>query len=438
LVFGLLAVAATQFAIDSLTRPVIGITNESVTAARLAIATHRNASFTEVERAVVRAASRPGVSIITLQNGGLHNAGLPQELLRVMPDAGLLRRLDLQPAAISIRDGTIIITPEYRLIWPKLLKVVHIAAGVYVLGLLVAWAFARWITSQTLSPLFLVISELERFGTGDFTPRSVSPGKSGEVMRLATAYNAAARQVTAAFEERERVAREIRTLLGDAGHALRTPLTVISGFVDILNDRRVDDRSRERAMRSMCIETRRMRFLVEGLMSLARMEQRDTQSTRPVHVSALSETAIEQACAARGGDVTLLRSSDDLVVADPGELQEAIMNLVENAIKYGAGTPVTVEVLTFGSSVGIRIRDCGPGVPQHERERIFERFFRGEQRPSVEGSGLGLAIVARAMTRCGGTVELENSDGGNTSFLLRLPAARSDVRHKVDLLEANV
>ena len=129
--------------------------------------------------------------------------------------------------------------------------------------------------------------------------------------------------------------------------------------------------------------------------------------------------------AARRGDVELnVDATASRVVADRADLHEAIGNLVDNAVKYGGDGRVTVDVRNDGEHVVVRVHDGGPGITQHDREHLFERFFRGEGATGVEGSGLGLAIVKRAVARCGGTVTLEPADRNGTTFALVLPAQR--------------
>jgi signal transduction histidine kinase len=242
--------------------------------------------------------------------------------------------------------------------------------------------------------------------------------------RLTVAYNAAVEQVAAAFEERARVEAEMRSLLGDAGHALRTPLTVVSGFIDALDRGAVDDSSmRDRAFRALRVESARMRALVEGLMSLARLEQIENREARALSVGEAARTAIGIVREARGGDITLRLAGEDTAFADPAEVHEAIVNLVENAVKYGARTPVLVSICREGNYVLVRVQDQGPGIPEADRTLLFQRFFRGSNSTHIEGSGLGLAIAKRAIQRCGGSIELENGGSGKTAFILRLPAA---------------
>ena len=108
-------------------------------------------------------------------------------------------------------------------------------------------------------------------------------------------------------------------------------------------------------------------------------------------------------------------------MADPADLHEAIANLVDNAIKYGAGTPVRVAVEHEPNAVVVRVSDRGPGIEPTERDKIFERFYRGSGQEIVAGSGLGLAIAVRAAKRAGGELSLERSGLGETVFKLRLP-----------------
>ncbi len=102
-------------------------------------------------------------------------------------------------------------------------------------------------------------------------------------------------------------------------------------------------------------------------------------------------------------------------------MHEAIANLVDNALKYGAGSLVRVMVEHERDTVVVRVSDCGPGIELPEREKIFERFYRGAGHADVAGSGLGLAIAARAAKRAGGDLTLERTEPGETVFAVRLP-----------------
>jgi signal transduction histidine kinase len=155
-----------------------------------------------------------------------------------------------------------------------------------------------------------------------------------------------------------------------------------------------------------------------------------------VDVAEIARDAVAQVTAARRRDVDVrVTAAPALVLGDPGELHEAIGNLVDNALKYGADSPVTVDVGCDGEHVLVAVHDRGPGIPEKEQPHVFERFFRGQDAASVEGTGLGLAIVERAAARAGGSVRFESSADTGTSFTLVLP---SHVPHGVGAHELRV
>jgi two-component system OmpR family sensor kinase len=228
--------------------------------------------------------------------------------------------------------------------------------------------------------------------------------------------------VVLAFDERERAEQRMRRFLADAGHELRTPLSIVTAYIEVLRKGAVDDpQLRERAFSTLTTEATRMRRLVERLVALARLEQPETTQPEVVDLGALASDAVLAIGAARGREVECAVESGAFVLADPADLHEAITNLVDNAIKYGAGSPVRVSVDHESDAVALRVRDHGPGIPAADREKIFERFYRGTEQQTVEGSGLGLAIATRAAKRAGGELSLERSGDGETVFVLRLP-----------------
>jgi signal transduction histidine kinase len=166
-----------------------------------------------------------------------------------------------------------------------------------------------------------------------------------------------------------------------------------------------------------------MRRLVERLMALARLERPERAVAETVDVAEIARDAAAQVGAARHRDVEVrVTLATALVHGDPGELHEAIGNLVDNAIKYGAESPVTVEVSGDGDHVLVAVRDRGPGIPEREQPHVFERFFRGQAASDVEGTGLGLAIAERAAARAAGSVRLQTGSGTGTTVTIVLPA----------------
>jgi signal transduction histidine kinase len=323
---------------------------------------------------------------------------------------------------VRVGNAQIAIVPNRVILEARAKQFLAILGLVLVLAIVAAWLIARWIAAQAVAPLIAVTAELRRFAAGDFTPNSVPLGGMSDVGQLIEAYNGAAAQVTAAFDERERGEARMRRFLADAGHELRTPLSIVTAYIEVLRKGGTDDAHvRAKAFGTLATETTRMRRLVDRLVALARLEQPETTQPAVVDAGVLAVDAVAAIVAARGGDVACDVESGTFVLADPADLHEAIANLVDNAVKYGAGTRVRVVVEHARNAVSVRVIDGGPGVAPVDRERIFERFYRGSAPGETDGSGLGLAIAARAATRAGGELSLERSVPGETVFSLRLP-----------------
>jgi signal transduction histidine kinase len=341
----------------------------------------------------------------------------------VFPRVDVSGLLNIRPAFVRLGNSqAIVITPDRLGLLERARAYLLVLLGELVLAFVVSWLIARWIAAQAVAPLIAVTAELQRFAAGDFTPRELARGGTSDVGELISAYNGAAAQVAAAFDERERGEARMRRFLADAGHGLRTPLSIVTAYLEVLRKGGVDDsRVRERAFETLGAETVRMRRLVDRLVALARLESPETTQPVVVDLGAIARDAITVVVAARGGDVQSDIESGAFVLADPGDLHEAITNLVDNALKYGDGSTVNVSVTHERGSVAIRVTDHGPGIPEVDRDKIFERFYRSVLQQTIEGSGLGLAIAKRAAARAGGALDLERTGAGETVFTIRLP-----------------
>jgi two-component system OmpR family sensor kinase len=421
LVIAVAAVSVIQLATQLIARPTLEATAESVAATRAVVAEHAHERGAVLLSRILREAARPGATIIAVPAGNVENSASAQEVYRYLPP-DILKLSGLAPKFIEVPGGTVLIAPDLRLVVPQMTPFLVYLSAAIVLALIGALLFTRWITAQALGPLLLVTSELERFGSGDFSPRSLDTSDREELGRLTDAFNRTVAQVTAAFKERERVDAELRALLADAGHALLTPLTVVGGFVDILDSPSFEDTAiRSRAIHSMRVETQRMHALVKSLLSLARLEH--AENRRPVRISVAdaAQLAIEQVRNAGTNEIVINDAQSAEILADAAELHQAIVNLVENAVKYGAGQPVVVTVENERADVIVRVQNRGPGISDDERAHIFDRFYRGEKTQDIAGSGLGLSIAARAAEQNAGSLVLERAEPDNTIFALRFP-----------------
>ena len=213
-------------------------------------------------------------------------------------------------------------------------------------------------------------------------------------------------------------------------HELRTPLTSIRLFAETLAMRRGDTQSEDKCIEGLARESTRLQELIDRLLDWGRMESggrefvlRNTD-LRSIVVAALE--AFEPVRQRRHVELVVSLPAESLTVyADRGAMSDAILNLLTNAYKYG-GDPPRIEVYsTHGpKDVTITVRDNGHGIPASEHKRIFQKFYRVDDRLSREreGSGLGLAIVKHVMRAHRGKVELESGPGKGSAFSLVLPA----------------
>ena len=432
------AVLGEQLVFEALAHPYLDATETSVRIAEAIVASRPHDPPREVEDEIAIVAQHEGV-VIRLPPRRAPMTGtitMPPDDLRGMVGFGFGPSpfFVLKPHIVRVGNEGIFIAPDVHRLRPAITLTLEVFAVSLLAALAIAWLIARWITDQAIRPLVAVTAQLRRFAGGDFTPRPVRTSDREELGSLIAAYNGAAAKVAEAFEERRDVEEHMRRFVADAGHELRTPLTVIDGYVQILRKGAPDDLAlRDRSLQMLQMQTARMRTLIERLMVLARLERPDLAPADPVDATAIAADAIASVTAARGGRVRLVTDGQATIVGSAGDLHEAVGNLVDNALKYGAGTPVTVALDASDEKVTVRVRDGGPGIPPHERRRIFERFYRGDARGAVDGSGLGLAIVVRAAARCGGSVVLESGEPGRTTFALHFRAARAHVRDAAPL-----
>ncbi len=225
----------------------------------------------------------------------------------------------------------------------------------------------------------------------------------------------------------ERVRRDF---VANVSHELKTPITSIKGFVETLQDGALDDP--ERAQRYLGIVAKhadRLERIIEDLLALARLEQQDETALETQ--DALLGDMLRDACALCEGAAAEKNISVRMDCppelrcrANPSILEQAFVNLLDNAVKY-SDRGKTVQIRAIGTESGAEIRfiDEGRGIPAADLPRIFERFYRVDKARSrdVGGTGLGLSIVKHVVSLHGGTVSVESREGLGSTFIVRLP-----------------
>jgi len=219
--------------------------------------------------------------------------------------------------------------------------------------------------------------------------------------------------------------------LAAMSHDFRSPLTVVRGAVELLLGERPGTLTQQQRELAESAErnVRRLEDFTEQLLEMARLEEGqitlEKEHVDPVALLREIVTAHGPLAKAKRQWIRLdLDGGPPSVVGDRSRIAQALANLVVNAIRYSPnGTPIRISARRIGEAVRIEVRDHGPGIAREDRQRIFDKFFRGRTADGTAGSGLGLAIARSLITLHGGSLEYEETPGGGSTFVASLPIA---------------
>jgi heavy metal sensor kinase len=287
------------------------------------------------------------------------------------------------------------------------------------LALLLIALSAYWMARNALTPVDLMASRARRISGLELKERIPIKNPRDELGRLAAAFNELLERVEGSFER-------LKRFTSDASHELRTPLTAMQSVGEVgLQTAHTPEEYRE-VIGSMLEESSRLTRLVDSLLFLSRadvgkhvvqFEQIDLLSFSQETAGLLTILAEE-----KGQNLTVEGQPGVVVAADRSLLSQALLNVVDNAIKFSPSNgTITLKVGSLSASEAyVDVSDSGPGIPPTERERIFERFYTLPTRNST-GTGLGLAIARWAIEANSGTIIVESANGPGSTFRIALP-----------------
>ncbi len=234
------------------------------------------------------------------------------------------------------------------------------------------------------------------------------------------------RIMNAAKDEEQKVRREMSGMVADLVHQVNTPITNIQMYSGFLTQ---DELTREEKIK-MCgvinAQVEKLGWFAEGFSKTARLEtdimkvSPKPQPILPMVVSAIDQIALK--AQKRGNEIALEGNQDICAVYDRRWTEEALFNILDNAVKYGKEKmPVTVEMTAYNLFVRIDVRNWGPAIPKEEYSKIFARFYRGRNAAMTEGVGLGLYLARKILTEQGGYVKAGEygKKGNEFSIFLR-------------------
>jgi two-component system OmpR family sensor kinase len=288
------------------------------------------------------------------------------------------------------------------------------------IALVLASLAAYGVAGAALRPVEAMRARAAEISSAEPEDRLPVPPTHDEIARLGDTLNEMLSRLGEALEHE-------RAFVADASHELRTPLAILKTELELaLRSGRSPEELRA-ALGSAAVETDRLTQLAEDLLTIAQTD-RGELPVRTEHIEAgeiLDGVAIRFARRADADGRELARESEVglAVRGDRLRLEQALGNLLDNALRYGKG-PLELAAVGRDGSVELHVRDRGPGFPEEFRERAFERFSRAEAARSQDGSGLGLAIVETIARAHGGEAHVENREGGGADAWLALPLIR--------------
>ncbi|MHC8606794.1 sensor histidine kinase [Paenarthrobacter ureafaciens] len=333
------------------------------------------------------------------------------------------------------KNGVVIIGLPLAPVDKVMEHAVLVVVGVGLLTLVLAFFIATWTVARSFRPLAKVEKTAAAIAAGDLSRRVEIDNIHTEVGRLGGSLNAMLAHIEASFAARAASEARMRRFAADASHELRTPLVTIRGFSELYRHGALTSpEDVATAMGRIESEAKRMGSMVEDLLMLARLDEQRPLNLKPVDLQLLANDAVVDTKASSGNRTIKLVGLDGAspaaapVQGDEAKLRQVIGNLVGNALRYTPeGSPIELAVgvrdVPEGRMSVIEIRDHGPGIPDDEASKVFERFYRADTSRTREtgGSGLGLAIVAAIVGSHGGSVRVQDTDGGGATLVVSLP-----------------
>lgn len=283
-------------------------------------------------------------------------------------------------------------------------------------ALLLATILGWFVAGRVLAPVRNIGDTARSISESDLTRRIPVRGSGDELDDLARTFNDMLDRLETAFAAQ-------REFIDDAGHELRTPLTIVRGHLELID---VNPEDREQTVALVMDELDRMSRIVHDLQTLTRSNQPGFVRLAPVDIGDLTDEVVVKASALSDIRCVLDDRAEGVVMADRHRLTQAMVQLAQNALRYSRpDAEVGIGSRVLGESVQLWVRDLGPGVPDADKERIFERFVRSDRQADTgEGAGLGLSIVQAIAAAHDGSVEVTDNDSGGATFTMTIPLAR--------------
>jgi signal transduction histidine kinase len=289
--------------------------------------------------------------------------------------------------------------------------------------LLVIAGAAAAVTTRLLRPLRQMRETAERVSGQALSERLPVVGRD-DVSELARTMNDMLDRLDQALESQRR-------LLSDVGHELKTPITIVRGYLEVVDP---DDGADVRVTRDLAVdELERMANLVQDLAATAALHGPSPIRPVPIDSADLLQQILRKAAGIEGAEVQCGTVAAIVTALDPARVTQAMLQLAQNAVTHGGGR-MEISSAVVGGLLVLSVRDFGPGVPDDEKAKVFDRFVQGGHAQDDAGHGLGLNIVQVIARAHGGAARVADAPGGGAQFTIALPIVDAVVTAVPDLV----
>lgn len=340
---------------------------------------------------------------------------------------------DMHMVSLRANDGSWVVLTDSRADTEDIIDIVGtVLVAVFAIGILLAIAGGVWVSQAGLRPIQRLKRAIDHVAsTGELRPISVVG--TDDMAQLAVALN---RMLDALQESRIKQSQ----FVADAGHELKTPLTSMRTNIELLmmlnkssTADSLSEQDRAELEADVLAQMSELSALIGDLVDLAREDAMD-KGMEPVALDKVVASSMKRARRRRPDVEFQVQLEPWMLVGDPFALGRAVLNLLDNAAKWSpaAGTVRVCLQRLDEQTARLRIDDSGVGIPESEREKVFERFYRSAEARKMPGSGLGLAIVCQVVERHKATITIGDSDDHGTRMEILFPGSPRDTDWPAD------
>ena len=302
--------------------------------------------------------------------------------------------------------------------------IIYVIASIVIL--LLAWRFYRRMLRKTLAPLDSVIASVSEVSVDNLDEPIVIADAQADIAKLVASTNELKVRLHDSFQTIEENQLKLQQFVSDASHELKTPLTTIQGYSEILLRGKLDNPEKIRySLESMLDQTKRLTYIVNELLELSKLDRKVQMGKAEVNLNDVLEDIFPLLkMIQEGRELKLTIGVIPSVMMNRKKIEQVILNIVQNAIFHSdPKTPITIRTYQENEKVVLAITDHGEGIAEEHLPLIFDRFYRIDTDRSREsgGTGLGLAICQEIMHAHNGEIDVQSIVGKETTFFIRFP-----------------